>query len=88
MKVTVKDWSFLLVVSIDAGIPCLVFNATEHGIFSGRWEIDLTVKELQKVEVGPEFELGLFGMNCWTKGQETVQAKGQGTVEAKRPKGC
>jgi hypothetical protein len=58
----VKDWSFLLVVSIYAGIPYLVFSATEHGIFSGRWEIDLTLKEHQKVEAVPKFELVLFGI--------------------------
>ena len=49
-----------------AGIPCLVFSATEHGIFSGRWEIDLTLKEHQKVEASPEFELVLFGI--WARG--------------------
>jgi hypothetical protein len=32
-----------------AGIPCLVFSATEHGIFSGRWEIDLTLKSTRKL---------------------------------------
>jgi hypothetical protein len=37
-------------------------DCDEHGIFSGRWEIDLTLKEHQKVEAGPEFELVLFGL--------------------------
>jgi hypothetical protein len=34
-----------------AGIPCLVFSATEHGIFSGRWEIDLTLKEHRQANI-------------------------------------
>src|SRR5437764_2168564 len=37
-------------------------DCDEHGIFSGRWEIDLTLKEHQKVEDGPEFEIVLFGI--------------------------
>ena len=37
-------------------------DCDEHGIFSGRWEIDLTLKEHQKVEASPEFELVLFGL--------------------------
>jgi hypothetical protein len=42
---------------VNSGIPCLVFSATEHGIFTGRWEIDLTLKEHQKVEAVSKFEL-------------------------------
>ena len=34
-----------------AGIPYLIFSVTEHGIFSGRWEIDLTLKNTQEVEL-------------------------------------
>jgi hypothetical protein len=42
----------VLIVSIFAGIPCLVFSATEH---------DLTLKGHQKVEAVPEFEWGPAG---------------------------
>jgi hypothetical protein len=47
-------------------------DCDEHGIFSGRWEIDLTLKEHQKVEAGPEFALVLFGIQSVTKSLKNV----------------